>query len=203
MNLARYLGVSAIAMAVSATSLEAQPAVTGNIWSHGTTLNVFAGATTVSGSSAPIAGGAAGWEITPWMGIEGNAAWSERSSREDAFTAALAANFSLTGPRRAVPFVRAGVGLYRALFDASTDPLPEFYRRGLGNASSPLDDQQFTDPSFVFGGGVNVFTTRHLAIRPQFEAIVVRRESHSRLVTAVTVHLAYHIENHPVTPGRR
>lgn len=55
----------------------------------------------------------------------------------------------------------------------------------------------------IVGGGVDVFTTRHLAIRPEIDAIVVRRQSRSYVVTAVTMHVAYHFEEHPATPAAR
>jgi hypothetical protein len=78
--------------------------------------------------------------------------------------------------------------------------MPEFYRRRVGPGFGTT--HTFTDPSFVVGGGVNVFTSRHWAIRPEVEAIVVRRQSRSYVVTAVTVGVAYHFEEHPVTPPR-
>ena len=58
----------------------------------------------------------------------------------------------------------------------------------------------FTDPSFILGGGVNLFVTRHVALRPDVEAKLVRRNSQNYVVTAVSVHLAYHFEDHPMTP---
>ena len=47
----------------------------------------------------------------------------------------------------------------------------------------------FTDPSLVFGGGLNVFVTRHLAIRRDVETMIVAPDSSSRAATALTVHL--------------
>ena len=60
---------------------------------------------------------------------------------------------------------------------------------------------EFTDPSLAGGGGTNVFLSRHWAIRPQVIATVVLGHSRSYVVTTGTVHLAYHFEDHPVTPG--
>ena len=53
----------------------------GNMWSHGTTLNVFGGAAAVSGDRAAIAGGAFGWEIRPWFAIEGGGTWLDWGDR--------------------------------------------------------------------------------------------------------------------------
>jgi hypothetical protein len=58
----------------------------------------------------------------------------------------------------------------------------------------------FTDPSLVGGGGVNVYVSRHWTIRPEIVATAVLRNSRSFVVTAGAVRLAYHVEEHPVTP---
>jgi hypothetical protein len=49
---------------------------------------------------------------------------------------------------------------------------------------------------------LNVFVARHLAIRPDVEATIVRRNAQNYVVTAVSVHMAYHFEDHPITPSR-
>ncbi len=73
----------------------------------------------------------------------------------------------------------------------------------IANSAGPGATSTFTDPSFILGGGMNIFVTRHIAIRPDVEAMIVRRDSHNYVVTAVVVHIAYHFENHPITPTRR
>ena len=53
---------------------------------------------------------------------------------------------------------------------------------------------------------MNLFLNRHWTIRPEVTANVVLRDSHSFVVTTGTVRLAYHFDDHPVTPsahGRR
>jgi hypothetical protein len=65
------------------------------------------------------------------------------------------------------------------------------------------EGQTFTDPALVLGGGVNVFFNRHIAVRPDLEAMVVMRDSHRYVVTTAAIHLAFHFEDHPVTPARR
>jgi hypothetical protein len=34
----------------------------------------------------------------------------------------------------------------------------------------------FTDPSLAFGGGVNVFVSRQIAVRPEVDATIVMRD---------------------------
>jgi hypothetical protein len=195
----KYLGLPALLVFVTSTSVVAQTTPAGNMWSHGTTVDVFAGVAAASSRGGALAGGAAGWEITPRFGLEGRMAWFDRPARAEAFAAALAARANLMSARTAVPFVKGGVGLYRASFEAADGNMPDFYRRRLGPGFGL--SRTFTDPSFVVGGGVSVFTSRHWAVRPEIEATVVRRQSRSYVVTAVTMGVAYHFEEHPVTPA--
>jgi hypothetical protein len=195
----KYLRLAALLVFVTSTGVAAQTTPPGNAWSHGTTVDVFAGVAAASSRGSALAGGAAGWEITPRLGLEGRMAWLDRPGRAEAFAAALTARANLTNARPAVLFVKGGVGLYRASFEAADGNMPDFYRRRLGPGFGMT--HTFTDPSFVVGGGVNVFTSRHWAIRPEIEAIVVRRQSRSHVVTAVTMGVAYHFEEHPVTPA--
>jgi hypothetical protein len=154
-----------------------------------------------------MAGGAAGWEVTPRFGVEAAASWLDRPGADEAFAAALTAHTHLRGLRAVSPFLRGGVGLYRVTFDANARDVPDFYRRRMGAAGAYVRaGRSFTDPSLIAGGGVNVFVSRHVAFRPQIEAIVVRRQSRSHVVTAVTMQVAYHFEEHiitPATPGTR
>jgi hypothetical protein len=167
-------------------------------WNHGTTLNLFAGAGTDPAGTQPLLGTSHGWEITPSIGIEGSGYWFDRSGKSDAFAAALKLQAGVTAPHTVVPFVTAGIGLYRASFDAAAGNIPDFYRRRIAmHGDGPGIMSTFTDPSFVFGGGLNVFVTRHVAIRPDVETMIVVRDSASHVVTAVAVHLAYHFENPP------
>lgn len=203
MNVARRVSSAALLVFASSIIAAAQPVPPGNPWSHGTTIDAFAGMASASSNRGPLAGGAAGWEITPWFGLDGSAAWLDRSGTAEAFTAALTARANLRGGRTAVPFIKGGIGLYRASFDSSPDVLPDFYRRRLGAGGSALATSfTFTDPSFVIGGGVDVFRTRHIALHPEIQATVVTRQSRTYVVTTVTMHVAYHFEDHPITPAR-
>lgn len=202
MALTRHLPLAAALVLAASTVAAAQPAPAGT-WIRGSTISLFAGLATASSDTGGLAGGAAGFEITPWFGVEGSAAWLDRRGGAEAFAAALTVHASLKVPRPAVPFVKGGVGLYRASFGSSADDLPDFYRRRLGPGEPAVGTSHtFRDPSFVVGGGINLFATRHIALRPEIEAMVVRRESRNHVVTAVTMHVAYHFEDHPVTPAR-
>jgi hypothetical protein len=42
-----------------------------------------------------------------------------------------------------------------------------------------------------------------VSLRPDFEAIIAMGDSDSNVVSVVTLQLAFHFEEHPVTPSRR
>jgi hypothetical protein len=48
-----------------------------------------------------------------------------------------------------------------------------------------------------------VLATRHFSLRPAVEFTVVLRNGDSYTSTAGVLRLAYHFENHPVTPTKR
>lgn len=198
MRLALVLVVGAASTAV------AQTAPPENVWSRGTTFGLFAGVGTASSRSGVLVGGALGWEITPRFGLEGTFGWLDRSGRGEAFAADLTAQVAITKPGVVAPYVKGGFGLYRASFDSPFSELPDFYRRRLGPNSPALRvNHTFTDPSFVVGGGARVFATRQWSIEPEVAATIVRRASRSHVVTAVSVSVAYHFEEHPITPATR
>jgi hypothetical protein len=207
-NVGRSVGFAVLmACAVPAVgAAQTQTVPPGNTWSNGTTIEAFAGVASADSRSGALAGGAAGWEITPRVGLEGSVAWFDRSGGSEAFAAAFTAHANLLGPAIVVPFVRGGVGMYRATFDRGRDDIPEFYRQRLGPGTSPIGTfHTFTDPSLVVGGGVNLFTTRHWVISPEVETILLRRHSRTHAVTSITAHVAYHFEEHPRgrPPGRQ
>lgn len=200
MTVATSLRVAPLVLMMSAGASAQTATPPEHEWSRGTTLNVFAGGAAASSTVGPLAGGAFGWELGPWIGIEGSGAWLRRNAGASAFTASLATHVNLTRPRAAVPFVRGGIGLYRASFDPERRALPDFYAHRVG--TGPEARQAFTDPAFVAGGGVNVFATTRWAIRPQAEAIIVRRDGRHYTVGLMTVHLAYHFERHSTRAQR-
>lgn len=172
--------------------------VSGNDWTHGTTLAGFAGATTASSAEVRGAlGGAFGWEINHWVSVEGTGTWIAGREADDAFAAELKTLVNLTRPNTVVPFVGAGVGMYRAMFDTTQSVLPGFYQERL--AGSPFTTHPtFTDPSFVLAAGINIFTGQHVSIRPDLSVRLVTRSSNIYPVTMVTVHVTYHIEAHDI-----
>jgi hypothetical protein len=103
-----------------------------------------------------------------------------------------------------MPFLTGGIGLYRASFARIGSTMPAFYARRITTDGMAMGTTAtFTDPTVVFGSGVNAFVSRHWAIRPDVREMVVLRNSRSYFVTAVAVHVAYHFEDHPVTPKVR
>jgi Outer membrane protein beta-barrel domain len=177
----------------------AQPPAGTNVWTHGTTINVFAGATRDASKTSGVLGGAFGWEITPQIGVEASGRWIDRGQNSDAFAADLMLQAGLTHPHGAVPFVEAGVGFFRASFGAGAVDVPPFYSRRMGPSNMLGARRVFTDPSFTVGGGVNVYLTPHLAVRPAVDATFVTRGGYGHdTLAAFTVHVAYHFEPHPL-----
>jgi hypothetical protein len=197
------LTVSLLLLSMCSSRVFAQQSPPLADWSHGTTMNGFVGVTSDSSHSGAVLGGAAGWELTPGIAIEGSGGWTDFGQGTTSFAGALKARVRLFGRRQIDPFVAGGVGLYRASFGVDEKDVPAFYRRRLNTASTSVGERTFTDPSLLAGGGVSVFVNRHLAIRPDVEAAFVIRDGHNHLVTTVAVHLVYHFENHPVTRARR
>jgi outer membrane protein with beta-barrel domain len=184
-----------LASSIAATAQSVPP---GNTWSRGTTIDIFAGGASASGDVGPVAGGAAGWELTRWLGVDGNLAWLKTFGDAEAFTTSLNARAHLLTDRAMSPYVRAGFGLYRTSFSSASVDVPDFYRRRTADASPGFDSSyRFTDPAWIFGAGLTLFRSRHVAIHPAAEAIVVRRDAQNYVVTSVTVHVSYHFELHP------
>ncbi len=195
----------AVAVVSLAAPAWAQSVVQANEWGRGTTLTGFTGVAVDSSRRGPLFGGAVGWEITPRLAIEGSGLWAEHGSGSDVFAGALKVRAALFGARErlraAVPFLQAGIGMFRASLDVRDD-MPGFYRHRMPRDVSRGVTRSFTDPSVVFGAGADVFVSRNLAIRPDVEAMVVLRSSASHIAAAIRFNVVYHIEDHPVTPAR-
>jgi hypothetical protein len=170
----------------------------GSEWEHGTTLNVFVGAGTDSSKTGLVAGMAMGWDASPLLAFEGSGSWFDRGAGADAFAAALKMQARLRSVRTVVPFVEAGFGLYRAWFDPGSTTIPEFYESRITATA-----RTFTDPAFVFGGGVSLFASRRISIRPDVETMLVRGNGQNYFVTTVAVSFVYHFEDRPITPAVR
>ena len=196
-NIAVGIGLLALGLAMSSRPAAAQT-LPDHPWSHGTTLGLSAGAGMASSESRAMFGTALGWEINHWLEVEGTGAWLVGRHDDDAFAAELKVLANLTRPNTVVPFVGAGVGMYRASFDGARGAVPGFYQRRI--AASPLSERQtFTDPSFVFVAGVDIFTARHFSIRPDVSVRLVTRDSDVDPVTMAALRLTYHFEVHDAT----
>jgi hypothetical protein len=121
----------------------------------------------------------------------------------DAFSALFGSRVNLLSPRRAVPFVSAGVGMHRATVDGGRSGTPAFYMRRMDvTAADPgmRLEQTFDDFVVALGGGVDIYLRRHLALRPDVRGLLVYADNDTRPVTVYGVHLVYHFEDHPITP---
>jgi Outer membrane protein beta-barrel domain len=195
----RACSMAAVFMTVGALASAQESAV--NTWSRGTTLNMFAGASSEPHKGAFTAGGAIGWQLTPAMAVEGTGAWIDNQTSPTWFTAALKFQARLAAAAGTNPYVEGGFGLCRSSFDSGDLNVPEFYRRRMAqDPAISIMSHTFTDPTFAFGGGLNIIATRHIAIRPAVEFTTVFRNSDTFTMTAGVVRVAYHFENHPVTP---
>lgn len=199
-RIARLVTIACLCCAAPTAAL-AQEGIRANEWSRSTTLEGFGGVAVDSSRSGPVLGGVLGWEVTPRLAIEGAGSWAEFGDDTTAFGGALKVRARLFPRGPLDPFVQAGVGMYRAAFSARETEIPDFYRPRM-TAKLPGGSQTFTDPTLVAGGGVNVFITRNVAIRPDVEAMVVLRGGQRHVVTTVALHAVYLFESHPVTPVR-
>jgi hypothetical protein len=191
--------VAGLVLAGPAAAQTAAPNTTG--WTPGTTLNLFGGIGVDSSHTGGAAGGAFGWDVTPRFSVEGSGTWFDRGSSAEGFAADLSVLINLRAPRRAVPFVKVGGGLYWTSFDPSRSPMPEFYRERLEPSDVFGQHVTFTDPAIVAGGGVTLWLTENVSIRPEVDVKLVTRSDIHPVGTAV-IRFAYHFEDHPVESRR-
>ena len=170
-------------------------------WSDATSVSLFGGAAADADGAGGLAGGGAGWMVTPIFGLEGRVGWSNDVGGAEAFAASLVGRFSPWQPRPFVPFLKAGVGLYRASFDSTTGEMPEFYRRRLTAGDQAVSHSvSWTDPTLVAGAGFDIFASRHLAVRPEVDVSLALDGGHGYTVVNVMLNLVYHFEDKRVTP---
>jgi hypothetical protein len=166
-------------------------------WRHCTILSAVGGVATDSSDPGGVAGGAVGWEIFPRLSVEGGALWVNDAAGADGFNAAVKvrAGFRQTGVS---PFVEGGFGLYRVSTTNGPDAMPPFYAHRMMATGGTMRTQSFTDPAFHLGAGINVFASRHIALQPAVEAMIVPADSQTYTVTMITMRLTYHFEDHRV-----
>jgi hypothetical protein len=166
-------------------------------WRHGTFVDVSVGDMTApSAQQRALMGSALGWEVNHRISIEGSGLWLFPREGDNGFATELTVLANLRRPHRLVPFLGVGIGLYHASFD-TTGSVPDFYERRL-TPSVLSQHQGFTDPSFVFQGGFNLFTSTHLSIRPDVVVRLVTADSHGYALTAFAAHVTYHFGAHDV-----
>ncbi len=150
-------------------------------------------------------GGTAMWQPTHRVGIGLSGRWIDAGA--NTFAADISTELGLVPKSlRQVPYVRLGVGAYRATFDLADmrqmAAMPDFYRRRVDFISTVRNRKTFMDPMFVVGAGMDVPLNRRLSVRPDVRGMWVVRDGRAYQVVLVGVQLAYHIEAHPVTPSR-
>jgi len=188
--------VGAIALLTVAERVSAQTVPMD--WRHGTTLMSFVGAESASPDTSPAAGVGVGWEVTRHLSFEGRGTWVRVSDRPSEFDATLSAQVALLTPRLAVPFVSAGVGMYRATFHSASASTPDFYRKRMSPDLFGARTETFQDFLVTVGGGVNLFVSSHLALRPQANLLLVTTRSDARPLAEYGMHVVYHFEAHRV-----
>jgi Outer membrane protein beta-barrel domain len=192
--------VIAAAVLVAASQASAQATRdTDEDWQHGTTLAGFVGAASPISGVDPAFGLSLGWEVTPRLGLEGRGTWFATPDGVTAFAAAFGARMAFESARPILPFVSAGVGFYRATFEApSSMAMPRFYGRRMGGNGRL--SQTFDDFLVTIGTGTEVFVSRHVALRPELTVLLVKARSDVRAIPLFGMHMAYHFESHPITP---
>jgi outer membrane protein with beta-barrel domain len=164
-------------------------------WRHGTTLSGFVGTQSASAETSPAAGVGLAWEVTRRLAFEGRGTWFSVNDGASDFAATLATHVALLRPRRVVPFVSAGVGMYRATVNSASTDVPDFYRLRM---SPGPGNQTFQDFLVTVGGGVNVFVASHFALRPEANLVLVTTTSDARPVGMFGVQIVYHFDAHTV-----
>src|SRR5262249_22050785 len=152
-------------------------------------------------------GGMALWQPTHRVGIAVSGRWIDAGPGASGFAADISTELGLLPKSsRDVPYVRLGVGAYRATFDLAgatqLAAMPDFYRRRLGNETNMPRRQTYMDPAFIIAAGMDVPLTAHLSVRPDVRDMWVVRGGHGYQMVLIGLQLAWHIEEHPVTPSR-
>jgi hypothetical protein len=192
------VGVAVAVLFGHATPAAAQTTV--EQWHKATALALFGGAASANGGTDGTVGASIGWEFTPRFTLEGSGLWMPGGG-PDVFSALFGSRVNLLPPRAAVPFVSVGLGMHRAEVAPGGRDVPRFYMRRMG-APGPqmMGERTFDDFLVAFGGGVDVYLRRHLALRPDIRVLLVNADAGTRAIAVYGVHLAYHFEEHPITP---
>jgi hypothetical protein len=154
-------------------------------------------------------GGMALWQPTHRVGIAVSGRWVDAGAGANGFAADISTELGLVSKSsRSVPYVRFGMGAYRATFDlgnaSRVAAMPDFYRRRLDLTSTSTIRlrETFMDPMLVVAAGMDVPLNRRVSVRPDVRGMWVVRDGRAYQMVLVGVQLAYHIEAHPATPSR-
>lgn len=188
---------AALVVTVGGPAAAQAPQVQGT-WTSGTTLNLFGGVGADDEWTSGAAGAAFGWEVTPRFSIEAGGSWLKRGPGAQAFAADMTVLFHPKPASRFAPFLKGGIGLYDAQFDVSRSPIPDFYRARLDETNPLSQSATFTDPALVAGGGVTIWVSRHVSLRPEVDLKIVIDSWNAHLVSIAAVRFAYHFQEHPV-----
>ena len=167
-------------------------------WGPGTTLSVFVGAASPDAGISGVAGASLGWELKPYLAIEGGAAWIGKKAGVASFEGLLGPRVRPFPGRSVSPSFYVGVGMLRASVDVNDPDLPAFYAQRGGVAT-----EIFEDFAVGVGGGVDLFLNHHLAIRPEVLVTFAISDASSMVVPMFGVQIAYHFEAHPYLPRVR
>jgi MFS family permease len=192
------LGVGALLGLATAASAQVSP----EEWHKGTALSLFGGGASATGGTDVAAGAAIGWELTPYLTLEGSGLWMP-GGNPDAFSALFGTRVNVVSRRTAVPFVSAGVGVHRAIVEKGQTDTPQFYMQRMNtgaDAGTAQLERTFDDFVVAVGGGIDIHVKQHVTLRPDVRVLIVRAETGTRPVTVYGVHLVYHFEEHPITP---
>jgi hypothetical protein len=201
------LVLALISTAIPAHAQTAVQAVDSNLFSRATSLVAGGGVAADDGQADSWLGGGVSWQAWRHVAVGASGLWQDRPGEASGFGGDLTVEF-LVAPSRAPvkPFVRAGIGAYRATFDADLDSgadVPTFYRRRMPMSADPdAPAGTFTDTSWVLGFGLDIPVSRHLSIRPDARFMWVTANDDSHVIAFIGVHVGYRIESHPVTPSR-
>lgn len=201
-HIRRHVLLAMAAFIVSSLSARAQNPPAGPRAERSTELGIFAGAAATSLRTGAAIAGTADWQLTRWIGVEARGSWFERGSGSDAFGADVGALVNVVPRQDVAPYVGLAVGLYRAMFDSPTSPMSNFYRRRMSPAIEPRrTGLTFTDPALRITAGVNILTRRHVTVRPEASALIVRHAGHGDTLAIFGVRIGYRFEDRPITPS--
>ena len=197
----RDIGFIVLALVSFPPFADGQTASNGNDWTRATELGVLTGGTSRSADIGPTLGGVAGWQMNRWVTIEGRGLWIDHGTRADGFSADITSLVNIVRKAKVTPFIGAGLGLYRATFEARRTEMPDFYGRRLGRDDLPVvSTVSFTDPMLALTAGVDFVPRRHVTIRPQASVLLVRSDGLSETMFNVGLRFGYRFDDRPLAP---